>query len=131
LWRVYHGELEGYRAKQVMINIGTNNLAYNSDKEIIAGMKLLIEAVKQRQPTAKILIIGIYPRKDGEERVAALNEQLVQLCESENVDYADPGVGLLDKSGKVIRSFFADGSLHPDAEGYRILAKALQPYLVR
>jgi lysophospholipase L1-like esterase len=52
------------------------------------------------------------------------------LCGNENVDYANPGVGLLDKSGKVVTSLFADGRLHPNAAGYRILAKALQPYLI-
>lgn len=131
LWRVYHGELDGYKAKQVLINIGTNNLAFNSDKEIIAGLKLLVNAVKQRQPQAKILMIGIYPRKGGEERVKLLNEQIVRLCGDENIHYADPGIGLLDTSGKVVESLFQDGRLHPNAAGYRILAKALQPYLVK
>jgi lysophospholipase L1-like esterase len=127
LWRVYHGELDGYKAKQVLINIGTNNLAYNSDKEIVSGLKLLIEAVKERQPQAQILIIGIYPRKGGEKRVAALNEKIVRLCGMENVGYTDPGVKLLDDSGKVIESLFEDGRLHPNAAGYRILGEALGP----
>lgn len=131
LWRVYHGELNGYKAKQILINIGTNNLAYNSDKEIIAGLKLLIEAVKERQPQAQILIIGIYPRKGGEKRVADLNEKIVRLCGMENVHYIDPGVKLLDDSGKVVESLFEDGRLHPNEAGYRILAKALQPYLIK
>lgn len=129
LWRVYHGELDGYRAKQVLINIGTNNLAYNSDKEIIAGLKLLIEAVKQRQPQAEILMIGIYPRKGGERRVTELNQKIVRLCGMEDVAYTDPGVNLLDEHGKVIESLFQDGRLHPNGKGYRILAKALAPYL--
>ncbi len=131
LWRIYHGELEGFQAKQVLINIGTNNLAYNSDEEIIAGLKLLIAAVKDRQPDAKILIIGIYPRKDGEKRVADLNEKITRLCGMEDVNYADPGVKLLDGSGKIVPSLFSDGRLHPNAEGYRILGKALEPYLVK
>ncbi len=131
LWRIYHGELDGYHAKQVLINIGTNNLAYNSDKEIIAGLRLLIDAVKQRQPQAEILMIGIYPRKGGEKRVAHLNQQIVRLCGMENVNYADPGLKLLDENGKVIESLFQDGRLHPNAKGYRILAKALAPYLVK
>lgn len=129
LWRVYHGELDGYQAKQILINIGTNNLAYNSDKEIIAGLKLLMGAVKQRQPQAEILMIGIYPRKGGEKRVVELNKKIVRLCGMENVNYANPGVKLLDENGKVIESLFQDGRLHPNAAGYKILAKALEPYL--
>ena len=131
LWRVYHGELDGYQAKQVLINIGTNNLAFNTDEEIISGLKLLVEAIKQRQPTAEILMIGIYPRKGGEERVAALNQKIVRLCGATDIRYADPGALLLDDSGKVVESLFADGRLHPNAKGYSILAKALAPYLVQ
>src|SRR5690625_1457860 len=114
LWRVYQGELDGFEAKQVLINIGTNNLAYNSDEEIIAGLKLLIEAVKKRQPQAEILMIGIYPRKGGERRVTELNQKIVRLCGMEDVAYTDPGVNLLDEHGKVIESLFQDGRLHPN-----------------
>ncbi len=131
LWRVYHGELDGYQAKQVLINIGTNNLAFNSDKEIVAGIKLLIEAVKERQPAAQILIIGIYPRKNEEKRVAQLNQKIVRLCGLENVNYTDPGVKLLKDNGKIDTSLFIDGRLHPNAKGYRILGKAIAPYLVK
>ena len=132
LWRVYHGEIDGYKTRQVLINIGTNNLAYNTDTEIIAGLKLLIQAVKERQPQAKVLLIGIYPRLDGEARVAALNKKLILLAGEENVNYADPGVGLLDSTGKhVVTSLFIDGKLHPNDKGYQIIARALKPYLVR
>jgi lysophospholipase L1-like esterase len=129
LWRVYHGELDGYQAKEVMINIGTNNLSVNDNAEILAGLRLLIEAVKERQPAARVLVIGIYPRKGEEARVRALNGGLARLCGTENVGYCDPGSGLLDGSGKIVSSLFADGRLHPNAAGYRILAKALQPYI--
>lgn len=131
LWRVYHGELDGYDAKQVLINIGTNNLAYNSDSEIIAGLKLLVDAVKTRQPGASVLMIGIYPRKGGEERVKLLNKKIVQLCGEENIDFINPGTKLLDQSGKVVASLFQDGRLHPNADGYRILAKAIEPHLIQ
>jgi len=129
LYRVYHGELDGYEAKQVLINIGTNNLAFNSDKEIVAGMKLLIGAVKERQPDAKILVFGIYPRKGGEQRIVKLNQKIVRLCGMENVNYTDPGVKLLKDNGKIDTSLFIDGRLHPNAKGYRILGTAIAPYL--
>ena len=64
LWRVYHGELDGYQAKQVMIMIGTNNIGLNTDEEIINGLRLLIDAIKTRQPAASILLMGIFPRRN-------------------------------------------------------------------
>lgn len=130
LWRVYHGELDGYKARQVIIMIGTNNIGFNSDTEIVAGLKLLINAIKDRQPTAKILLLGIFPRRGQESHISKLNEGLVQLSASENINYANPGNALSDQSGKIRESLFVDG-LHPNAEGYRLLAKGLKNYLVK
>lgn len=130
LWRVYHGELDGYKARQVIIMIGTNNIGFNSDTEILAGLKLLIHGVKDRQPEASILLLGIFPRRGQEPRVYQLNEGLVQLAASENVNYANPGNALADESGKIKENLFVDG-LHPNAEGYRLLANGLKNYLVK
>ncbi|CAL1518832.1 SGNH/GDSL hydrolase family protein [Chitinophaga sp. MM2321] len=129
LWRVYHGELDGYHAKQVVIMAGTNNIGFNSDEEIIAGLKLLLQGVKERQPSARMLMVGILPRRGKEARVAALDKQINELCVHENIPYINPGKLLLDTSGKIKESFFADG-LHPGAEGYQVLAKAIQPHMV-
>jgi lysophospholipase L1-like esterase len=130
LWRVYHGELDGYKARQVIIMIGTNNIGFNSDTEILAGLKLLIHGVKDRQPEASILLLGIFPRRGQEPRVYQLNEGLVQLAASENVNYANPGSALSDQSGKIRENLFVDG-LHPNTEGYRLLANGLKNYLVK
>jgi len=128
LWRVYHGELDGYQAKQVMIMIGTNNIGFNTDEEIIAGLRLLVQAIKVRQPSAGILLMGIFPRRGQEGRIVILNEQIVQLAGDENITYANPGVHLLNASGKIEESYFTDG-LHPNEKGYGFIGKALKPYL--
>ena len=128
LWRVYHGELDGYSAKQVVIMAGTNNIGINTDEEIIAGIKLLLQEVKERQPSARMLMVGILPRRGKEPRVATLNRQIEALCGNEKIPYINPGKLLLDTSGKVKEPLFADG-LHPGAEGYRMLAKAIRSHL--
>lgn len=130
LWRVYHGELDGYQAAQVVLMIGTNNLQWNSNTEIAAGLKFLIQAIQVRQPTAEILLIGILPRRNEEPRLAILNEELAQVAGEANVKFAQPGLVFLKPDSKIDESFFTDG-LHPNAEGYRRLAEKLQPYLVK
>lgn len=129
LWRIYHDELDDYQAERVILNIGTNNLHLNSDEEIIEGMELVINAIKFRQPHADILVLGLYPRRQYEVRVEALNLRYARLAGKLNVRYADPGVSLLKPDGKIDESLFTDG-LHPNAEGYRRIAEQLGRVLV-
>jgi lysophospholipase L1-like esterase len=128
LWRVYHDELSGYEAAQVVILIGTNNITLNSNAEILEGLQFLIQAIKVRQPKAEILLMGIYPRRKDEEKISELNQGLVNVSGLMNVRYLDAGKVLLDANGKINEAFFTDG-LHPNAEGYRRLAQVITPYL--
>jgi lysophospholipase L1-like esterase len=128
LWRIYHGELDGFKPKQIFINIGTNNLGLNSDEEIAMGWKLLIEAIKYRQPQAQVVMIGIYPRRQQEQRVAALNEKLVQITGEADVMFIDPGQVFLKSDGKIDESLFSDG-LHPNEKGYSLLGNVIKPYV--
>jgi lysophospholipase L1-like esterase len=129
LWRVYHGELDGYSANQVIVMIGTNNLEFNSNAEIVEGLKWLVQAIKVRQSGAAVLLLGILPRRQQEKRIAQLNEGIAQASGELNVSYLDAGGVFLNSEGKIDESLFSDG-LHPNAEGYRKLASTLQPYLV-
>lgn len=128
LWRVYHGELDSYNAKKIFVNIGTNNLQWNKDEEILEGWKLLIEAIKFRQPDADLMMVGIYPRREQEDRVRKLNVELKQLAKTMNVNFVDPGLVLATKNGKIDETLFSDG-LHPNARGYAILGKAFEPFV--
>ena len=124
LWRVYHDELEGITPDKIVINIGTNNLLINTDADIINGLKFLIEAIKIRQPTAKMYIFGLYPRRNQEERLLILNKGIKDMAQTNGVLYADIGTNLLLKTGKIDEKLFSDG-LHPNATGYELLGKAL------
>jgi lysophospholipase L1-like esterase len=124
LWRIYHGELDGYQAERVIVNIGTNNLHLNTDEEILAGMELLLQGIRHRQPNADILLLGLYPRRQGEERVRKINLEYARLAGKLNIRYADPGVSLLLPDGKIDETLFTDG-LHPNGEGYKKIAKEL------
>jgi lysophospholipase L1-like esterase len=131
LWRVYHDELDGYSAKQIVFMIGTNNIGFNSDKEIVEGLKFLLAAVRVRQPTASILLLGIYPRKNGEKRVAQLNTQIASMAKAVHVQFADPGKSLLKSDGKINPDFFIADGLHPNAAGYSEVGRRLAPLLVK
>jgi len=129
LWRIYHGELDGFDARQIILKIGTNNLHLNTDEEIARGIDLLIQAIKQRQPKSELLVLGVLPRRDNEQRVKDLNQKIVKVAGANNVNYADIGNVLVKDSGKIDESLFTDG-LHPNSEGYHKLSEALKPYLL-
>ncbi|GAB3165746.1 SGNH/GDSL hydrolase family protein [Telluribacter humicola] len=122
LWRVYHGELDGYGAQKIYVMIGTNNFHLNTDEEILTGWRQLIEAIKVRQPAATLTMVGVYPRRKEEKRVRELNLKLAALTQEMGVKYLDAGKVLVKPDGTIDESLFTDG-LHPNAEGYRKVSK--------
>ncbi len=120
LWRMYHGELDNILPKQIVMMIGTNNLQINTNDEIATGLQFLIKEIKIKQPNAGILLMGIFPRRDMEERIVQLNKLLANVAEQTKVSYADARNLFIKKDGKIDESLFLDG-LHPNAVGYEKL----------
>lgn len=124
LWRVYHGELDGYNAKKVVLLIGTNNLGPNTDIEILSGLQFLLKQINTRQPAAQLKIMGILPRRGQEQRIGHLNKKIADMAKRIGVVYADAGKYLLLPNGKINESLFTDG-LHPNAKGYDQIAATI------
>jgi lysophospholipase L1-like esterase len=120
LWRVYNGELDNIAPSQIVIMIGTNNLDFNSNSEIREGLQFLTTAIIARQPNAKILLMGILPRRNMEERIYLLNKLISTIPFNKRIKYVDAGKVFLQPSGKIDETYFSDG-LHPNATGYEKL----------
>ena len=128
LWRLYHGELDGFEAEKIFVMIGTNNLHINSDDQILEGLQFLIEAIKIRQPKAEITFMGLLPRRNYESRIKTLNFQIAELASESTILYRDLGHVFLNEENKVNEAFFSDG-LHPNANGYLKLREQLRTLL--
>ncbi|MCW3108494.1 MAG: hypothetical protein JWQ09_3000, partial [Segetibacter sp.] len=128
LWRVYHGELDSISPKQIVVMIGTNNLGFNSNEEIVEGLQLLLKAIQTKQPAANILMMGILPRHNTEERVAQLNTQLAGIKFNAGIKYADAGYLFVKKDKKIDESLFSDG-LHPNEKGYEKLGQFINTHI--
>ncbi|ANH82682.1 acetylhydrolase [Niabella ginsenosidivorans] len=126
LWRIYHGELDGFNAQNIVLMIGTNNIGGNTDEDIVKGIDFLLKQIRQRQPQAMIKLVGILPRRNTEKRIASINTQLRQLATAGGYLFSDPGKQLLLASGKIDETLFTDG-LHPNEAGYSKLAEAIAP----
>lgn len=130
LWRIYHGELDGIAPKQVVVMIGTNNLQLNSNEEILQGLQFLIKAIRAKQPASDILMMGIFPRRDMEERIDVLNKMIDKSITGYKIKFADAGQLLLKQDKKIDEAMFSDG-LHPNAAGYEKLGKFIDVQLTK
>lgn len=124
LWRVYHDELSGFQAKNIVLMIGTNNLEGCTDDEIVSGMRLLVEAIKERQSVAKLKVVGILPRRGMEDRIALLNGRIEKVVSLLGAEFCDAGTALL-VSGKIDEKLFKDG-LHPNEKGYEKIVRKIK-----
>jgi lysophospholipase L1-like esterase len=129
LWRVQNGELEGFQAKLVVLMLGTNNINRNPNAEIAEGNRLIVEEIRRRQPHAKVLVLGVFPRgadpgNPFRASIREINEHLARLHDGENVFYMDIGDRFLAPDGTLTAEVMPDG-LHPNENGYRIWAEAV------
>ncbi len=126
LWRIYHGELEGFDAEKIIILIGTNNIPLNSNQEIIEGLRLVSKGVKARQPKAKIYLMGILPKRNYEKRIEKLNKKISHLANELSINFTNIGNVFLkvDGSQQINEKLFSDG-LHPNKNGYQKMRNEL------
>ncbi|MDR1203566.1 MAG: SGNH/GDSL hydrolase family protein [Tannerellaceae bacterium] len=127
LWRIYHGELDGFETEKIILMIGTNNMKISTDNDIIDGLRFLLAAIHERQSKAIIKVIGILPRRDNEQWVNEINKQIQQLVQEEGYIYQNAGNLLLDADGKIDESLFSDG-LHPNGKGYTLLGAFISDF---
>ncbi|MEI9898729.1 MAG: GDSL-type esterase/lipase family protein [Chthoniobacter sp.] len=132
LWRLRHGELDGAAAKAVVILIGTNNVSRNPPEEIAAGVRAICAEVHQRQPGAKIVLMGIFPRGPKPDatraKLEAINQLIATLDGQDGITFLDIGAKFLEPDGSITRETMGD-FLHPTAKGYEIWARELEPVL--
>jgi lysophospholipase L1-like esterase len=137
LWRLRHGEAEGYRPRVVVLMIGTNNTGLerdgttprNSTPEVSAGVTAVVSELREKFPDTKILFLAIFPRgeKDSPQRaqVAAVNQALAKLHDGRHVFFLDIGSRFLDAAGNIPKDIMPD-LLHPSLKGYGIWADAIR-----
>jgi lysophospholipase L1-like esterase len=130
LWRMQNGELEGFHAKLIVLMLGTNNLRRNEIADIAAGDAAIVAEFRKRQPQAKVLLLGVFPRGAATDNplrtmIKELNGHLEKLADNNNVFYMDIGDKFLAPDGSLPTDVMPDG-LHPNLKGYGIWAAATE-----
>jgi lysophospholipase L1-like esterase len=146
IWRIENGELDGAKPKVVVLMLGTNNSAQNTAEEIAAADKKIVEMIRGKIPTAKVLLLAVFPRgarknaqgevtadaiADADKRMQVIdgvNASLAKLDDGKDVRFLDINAKFLGQDGKIPWSIMPD-QLHPTAAGYQLWAEAMQPLL--
>jgi beta-glucosidase len=130
LWRMQNGNVDGISPKLAIVMIGQNNGPFNTGEEIGAGVTAIVQTLRKKLPETKILVLAIFPRgeKPTEERavLAKANEIASKLADGKYVFYMDVNYLFLRPDGSIPASLMPDFE-HPNREGHRVWAAAIEP----
>ena len=140
LWRIAHGELDGYTAKNVVLMIGTNNNSSNDTDpaNVAKAVEKIAALVREKQPGAQLILHPIFPRgvsadskrhADARARNDKTNELLKAFAAAHpEITWIDFNDKMVDASGWVPRAIMAD-EIHPTDVGYDLWMAAILPRL--
>ena len=153
LWNLQDGEL-GFAVspKVAILLIGTNNsddrhfAKVHTAEEIFAGTKAIVDLIRQRHPTTKILLLRIFPRGgDAEKGVSPppfnsstqcietcrrAGELTAKLADGKQVFWLDVNYVFLNPDGTINTDLMWD-LLHPSPAGAEAWAQAIEPTLAQ
>lgn len=131
-------EVTAGKPAKVFILIGINDIARNiPDSVILDNYRRIIAGIKTASPKTKIFFNTLlpvnktFPEKphfNKDEHIAAVNEGLKEISAQENITLIDIHSRFLDAEKKLDKTYTYDG-LHLNAEGYKLWASVLQPYI--
>lgn len=138
LWRLDHGELDGYQPKLFVVMIGTNNTGHRplekeSPEDTVAGIKAILDRLGERAPNSKVLLLAIFPRgatpaDQARVRNEKVNAAIEKFADNKRVFWMNINGKLLEPDGTLSKEIMPD-LLHPNAKGYEIWAEAMMPMI--
>ena len=136
LWRLQNGEIDGIKPKVVVLKIGTNNIGNSghSAEMTISGIEKIVQLLKQKLPTSRILLLGLLPRDEMPETplrrtIAQINQAIAKLQDTQ-VTYLDLGQVFLEQDGRISSTIMPD-FLHLSPKAYEMWADAMRPTLAK
>ena len=153
LWNLQNGELDSQKSPKVaVINIGTNNTddtnypTVHTAEQIFDGTKAIVETIRKKHPTTKILVLSIFPRGGAREitdfhRRYKNSDQCVETCrvageltkklaDNRHVFWLNLNSVFFRKDGTMNTDLIPD-LVHPGLQGAEAWANALEPTLAK
>lgn len=136
LWRLDHSNLEDLKPRLAIVMIGTNNSGGNDNtaEEIADGIIAICDRLRTKLPQTKILLLAIFPRNEKPTPQREENEQASliasKIADGRTIYYLDINSHFLTPDGTLPKSIMQD-FLHPNANGYKIWAEAMEPMVAK
>jgi hypothetical protein len=139
LWRMQHGELDGYQAKLVVVHaenafFAGQGIRFDGNvrdidlNNYVSKYAAIIAEIRARQPQARILLFSVFPRsKEGAEPVM-LNAALAALGNNDTVFFIDMSKRFFRADGSFDDGMWSGGVREP---AFKAWAEELQPWLDR
>jgi hypothetical protein len=124
-----------YEPKQIFLRAGNNDIANGrTPKQVAADFAEFVRVVHEKLPKAEILYIGLCPapvRWGQADKTRELNRLIRTMAlDMPRVGYIECFDMSLNADGSVRPELFIKDRLHLNADGYRLLAERVRPYLV-
>ncbi|XP_025869831.2 platelet-activating factor acetylhydrolase IB subunit alpha1 [Vulpes vulpes] len=134
LWRLENGELEHIRPKIVVVWVGTNNHGHTAE-QVTGGIKAIVQLVNQRQPQARVVVLGLLPRGQHPNPLREKNRRVNELVRAAlaghpRAHFLDADPGFVHSDGTISHHDMYD-YLHLSRLGYTPVCRALHSLLLR
>ena len=133
LWRLRHGKLDTIKPKLVTLLIGTNNGSRPDEtpEQTAYAIEAITREIKTRLPTARVLLLGIFPRGARVDDRARLRNEKVnaiisKLHDNKKIFYLDIGSIFLNPDKTLNKELISD-TVHPNSKGFEVWAEAMEP----
>jgi beta-glucosidase len=139
LWRMQHGELDGYQAKLVVLQaqgagfLGDTAVRDSSLDDYVSKYAAIIAEIRARQSQAKILLFGVFPRYQTHTAPTVENTALAALGNNETIFFIDISNRFFRPDGSFDGEMWHFGTSEPGMQrpAFEVWAQTLQPWLER
>lgn len=124
LWKIRNGEVDGMpNLKVAVIALGVNNkgICLHTDADVEKGIIAVYDALKQKVPGIRCIVMGVFPRYLGWDMSAEINANLAKHDDGKQFFFVDIGEKLEQTEGAI-----ADHVGHITPKGYQIWADAIR-----
>lgn len=123
-----------YQPRQIVFYAGDNDVAAGkSPKQVAKDFRAFAKKVRKDLPQCRISFIAIKPspsRWNLHEKASEANQRIARwMKHRKRMDYIDVWTPMLGGDGQPQAALFVQDRLHLNAEGYRLWAGLVRPYL--